>query len=272
MLKIKSYVKVKSIAEAYELNQKKTALVLGGMVWLKMENRNISTAIDLSSLGLDTVQETDDEFVIGCMATLRDLEVHPGLNAYTDGAVKQSVCHIVGVQFRNCATVGGSIFGRFGFSDVLTVFLAMDTQVELYHAGMVSLKEFIDMPYDNDILVALHVAKKPIRIAYLSQRNTATDFPVVACAVSEYDGSLHVSIGARPVHARLVELPLGSGEPDSFGKQLPEGFEKDEALVKELATWFADQFTYGSNRRAGADYREHVAGVLIRRAICSLEK
>lgn len=89
--------------------------------------------------------------------------------------------------------------------------------------------------------------------------------------MSEYDGSLHVSIGARPVHARLVELPLGSGEPDSFGKQLPEGFEKDEALVKELATWCADQFTYGSNRRAGADYREHVAGVLIRRAICSLE-
>ena len=27
MLKIKSYVKVKSIAEAYELNQKKTAIV-----------------------------------------------------------------------------------------------------------------------------------------------------------------------------------------------------------------------------------------------------
>ena len=47
MLKIKSYVKVNSIAEAYELNQKKTACVLGGMVWLKMGNRNISTAIDL---------------------------------------------------------------------------------------------------------------------------------------------------------------------------------------------------------------------------------
>ena len=29
MLKIKSYVKVNSIAEAYELNQKKTACVLG---------------------------------------------------------------------------------------------------------------------------------------------------------------------------------------------------------------------------------------------------
>ena len=59
MLKIKSYVKVNSIAEAYELNQKKTACVLGGMVWLKMGNRNISTAIDLSGLGLEGIQETD---------------------------------------------------------------------------------------------------------------------------------------------------------------------------------------------------------------------
>ena len=64
MLKIKSYVKVNSIEEAYELNQKKTAIVLGGMVWLKMGNRNISTAIDLSGLGLDTITETESEFVI----------------------------------------------------------------------------------------------------------------------------------------------------------------------------------------------------------------
>ena len=92
---------------------------------MKIGDRNLMTAIDLSGLGLDQISETEDEFVIGCMATLRDLEVHPGLNAYTDGAVKQSVCHIVGVQFRNCATVGGSIYGRFGFSDVLTMFLGL---------------------------------------------------------------------------------------------------------------------------------------------------
>ena len=55
MLKIKSYVKVNSLAEAYELNQKKTACILGGMVWMKMGNRAISTAIDLSGLGLDRI-------------------------------------------------------------------------------------------------------------------------------------------------------------------------------------------------------------------------
>lgn len=80
MLKIKSYERVNSIAEAYELNQKKSACVLGGMVWLKMGNRNISTAIDLSGLGLDTVQELEDEFVIGCMTTLHDLETNAALN------------------------------------------------------------------------------------------------------------------------------------------------------------------------------------------------
>ena len=137
MLKIKSYERVNSIAEAYELNQKKSACVLGGMVWLKMGNRNISTAIDLSGLGLDTVQELEDEFVIGCMTTLHDLETNAALNEFTGGAVRESLRHIVGVQFRNCATVGGSIFGRYGFSDVLTMFLAMDTWVDMYQAGRI---------------------------------------------------------------------------------------------------------------------------------------
>ena len=58
MLKIKNYVKAESLEQAYELNQKRTACVLGGMVWLKMGNRVVTTAIDLSGLGLDTITET----------------------------------------------------------------------------------------------------------------------------------------------------------------------------------------------------------------------
>ena len=208
MLRIREYRRVESLEEAYELNQKKTNRIIGGGLWMKIGDRNLMTAIDLSGLGLDQISETEDEFVIGCMATLRDLEVHPGLNAYTDGAVKQSVCHIVGVQFRNCATVGGSIYGRFGFSDVLTLFAALDCYVELYKGGNVPIQEFIHMNYDNDILVAVHIVKTPVKITYLSQRNTATDFPVIAVAVSEYNEKLHVSIGARPVRAETLTLDL----------------------------------------------------------------
>lgn len=89
MLKIKNYVKAESLEQAYELNQKRTACVLGGMVWLKMGNRNIMTAIDLSGLGLDTITETEEAFVIGCMTPLHALETHKELNAYTNSAIRE---------------------------------------------------------------------------------------------------------------------------------------------------------------------------------------
>ncbi len=104
-----------------------------------------------SGLGLDQIEETEDAFEIGAMVTLRQLEEHPGLAAYTDGAMRESVRHIVGVQLRNLATVGGSIYGRFGFSDVLTMFLAMDTEVELYKAGRMPLVEFAKQIGGRDI-------------------------------------------------------------------------------------------------------------------------
>ena len=72
---------------------------------------------------------------------------------------KESLCHIVGVQFRNCATVGGSIYGRYGFSDVLTMFLGMDTWVECGHPfGQDKRKE---LNTDTEILV---FAGKKIKI------------------------------------------------------------------------------------------------------------
>ena len=53
--------------------------------------------------------------------------------------------HIVGVQFRNVATVGGSLWGRYGFSDVMTIFRAMGAKVQLHHAGILDLDEFVKL-------------------------------------------------------------------------------------------------------------------------------
>ena len=157
MLKFKQYYRVKSLAEAYELNQKKSNVVLGGMMWLKLQHRTVGGVIDLTDLGLDRITETDEAFTIGAMVSLRDLEQHEGLGTYLGEALHESLRHIVGVQFRNVATVGGSIFGRFGFSDVLTLFLALDAKVKFYHAGELPLSVYAsDAPLDkelkNDIL------------------------------------------------------------------------------------------------------------------------
>ena len=255
MLSIRNYVRPQTIEEAYEYAKKPLSVVLGGMLWLKMQNRNVNFAIDLSDLHLDQIEEIDDEIHIGAMVTLRELETNEQLNHFTQGAIKESVRHIVGVQFRNLATIGGSIYGRFGFSDVLTLFAALDCYVELYKGGNVPIQEFIHMNYDNDILVAVHIVKTPVKITYLSQRNTATDFPVIAVAVSEYNEKLHVSIGARPVRAETLTLDLS-----------------EKADMEHLVKKVQEQFSFGSNRRGSADYRRHIAGVLVKRACAANEQ
>ena len=214
MMTIREYKRAESLEEAWQLNQKKPNRILGGMIWLKMETINVGTAIDLSGLGLDTIEETEEGFSIGAMVTLRQLEQHQGLAAYTHGAMREAVRHIVGVQLRNLATVGGSIYSRFGFSDVLTMFLAMDCDVELYKGGILPLQEYAQRPYDRDILVRLIVKKTPMQLYYQSVRNSQTDIPVLTCAAARLaDGCYRIAIGARPLKAVLYEFPAENGMP-----------------------------------------------------------
>ena len=67
MMTIREYARPATLEEAWQLNQKKPNRVLGGMLWLKMEKINVGTAIDLSALGLDTIEETDTEIIIGAI-------------------------------------------------------------------------------------------------------------------------------------------------------------------------------------------------------------
>lgn len=259
MVTIQKYVRAQSIEEAYELNQNARNRVIGGMMWVKTGDGLIGTAIDLCDLRLNTIEETDAEFRIGAMVTLRQLEMHPGLNDYSQNAVKDSVKDIVGVQFRNMATVGGSIWGRFGFSDVLTVFMVMDSYVELHHGGIIPLSEFATYKYDNDILVRLIVKKTPGKFIYSAMRAQRTDFPVLTCAVSKIDTTFKVSIGARPGRAILLE---------------DEKHLLEAGITEETAKAFADYIKANvpteSNSRGSQEYRSHLANVLTYRNLMEL--
>ena len=259
MITIQNYVRAKSLEEAWQLNQSKKNRIMGGMLWLRLGRGSVNTAIDLCELGLDSIEETEEQFSIGAMVTLRDLEKHSGLNEYTDNAVSDAVKSIVGVQFRNMATVGGSLWGRLGFSDVLTVFLATDAYVELYKGGIVPLEQFARMKPDGDILVRLIVKKRPCKMVYSSVRNQKTDFPVLTCAVSCVDGEYRAVIGARPTKARPVK--------DSEGI-LADGITEKSAC--EFARFVVGQVPTGSNIRGSAQYRAHLVRVLTERAVKSI--
>ena len=259
MMTIREYKRAESLEEAWQLNQKKNNRVIGGMIWLKMEKINVGTAIDLSGLGLDAIEETEEQFSIGAMVTLRQLELDAGLAAYTNGAVRESVRHIVGVQLRNLATVGGSIYSRFGFSDVLTMFLALNASVELYKGGIVPLSEYAQRPYDRDILVRVIVPKEQAAFCYQSVRNSQTDFPVLTCAAAKLaDGSIRAAIGARPGKAVLYTAA-------------PQAGETAEAFATRFAAEVRANIRTESNMRGSAEYRNHLAGVLVKRAVLKLE-
>ena len=253
VLKFGTYVRVGNAAEAYELLQKnRNNKIVGGGIWMRLGSRRVATAIDLSACGLDQIEETETEFRIGAMCTLRQLERHAELNALVNNVFEFAVHDIVGVQLRNLATVGGSIYSRFGFSDVLTLFLAMDCSVELYKGGIVPLREYAERPYDRDIVVRLLVRKEAADYCYQSVRNSQTDIPVLTCAAARLqDGSYRFAVGARPLKAVLYEEPA--------------------ALAQQLAETIQQQVVTGSNMRGSAEYRRHLTGVLVRRAAEELE-
>lgn len=253
MFRAKEYVKAESLKEAYELNQKKSSVIVGGMMWLKMASVYKMTVIDLSALGLDNIEEDEQEFRIGCMCSLRQLELHQGLNEYFNGVFRECTRNIVGTQFRNGATVGGSVFGRYGFSDILTCLMMLDTYVELYQGGTVPLTEFAAMKWDRDILVRIVIKKDGRKSAYISQRNSKTDFPVIACGVAKKDDTYYVSVGARPHRAKLAVVTADMA-----------------ADLQQTALQAAGQMEFQSNMRASGEYRRHLAEVYIRRLMAQL--
>ena len=259
MLTIREYKQAATLEEAWQLNQKRPNRVLGGMLWMRLSKGNVQTAIDLSALGLDTIEETETEFRIGAMVSLRQLELHEGFTAYSEGANKEALRHIVGVQFRNLATVGGSVFGRFGFSDVLTLLFVMDSYVELYKGGIVPLADFVNMPYDRDILVRIIVKKTAAHYSYKSVRISKTDFPVLTCAAALTQEGVQAAVGARPAKAALVK------DAEKLAT-LPMTAEK----AKDFAEYAAGLLPTETNPRGSAAYRTHLIKVLTARCLTEL--
>ncbi len=256
VLQFKNYACPETVEEAYELVRKgRMNRVMGGGVWLRMQTRRIATMIDLSACGLDKIEEDEECFKIGAMVTLHQLECHEAFNEATCHVFERSVRDVVGVQFRNLATVGGSVYGRFGFSDVLTSLLPLDTEVELVGAGIVSLASFRNMPYERDVLTHVIVHKHPYQADFEAVRRSATDFPVLNVCAACWGDAWHVAVGARPTKAKLVE-----GERLGLGTTFTDD-ELNEACEK------LGELPMGSNMRGSERYRRHLARELGRRAI-----
>lgn len=257
MYTIKNYHFAESVDEAAELLQKSRAnTVLGGGTWLRLGERNIATAIDLSRLGLDEIVATEEEITLGAMVPLRALEQSALLQTEFGGVLARCVRHIVGIQFRGLATVGASVASRYGFSDVITALLALDTEVELCPGGRMPLADYLQQAPARQLLVAVHIKRDGCTAVHTSHRLTETDFPVLAVAAACcQDGSFRISVGARPGVAQRCP-------------QAEKAAQADGAEAAGQAA--AEALQFGSNTRSSAAYRKVLAQVLVTRAVKEL--
>ena len=228
--------------------------IVAGGTWLKMGTRRIGTAIDLSRLGLDKIEEEGGEIKIGAMTSLRKIETSPLLRQTFGGVLSECVRSIVGVQFRNLATIGAGVYSAYGFSDPLCALLALDADIELELRGRVSLRAYLALPQtrgNRDVLKYIYIKNDGTRAAWQSFRQTATDFSVLNLCLARSGENVRLAIGARPNKA--MRCP----ETEAYIMQ-----GDIEMALKSL-----DSIPMGGNLRGSAGYRHILAQVLLEEAL-----
>jgi CO/xanthine dehydrogenase FAD-binding subunit len=260
---IQELVQPETLEQAYSiLRKRKSNAILGGCAFLRLGSKRIGTGIDLSKLNLNYIKESEESIEIGAMTTFRDIETSPILNKYFDGLLSKSVRNIIGVQFRNVVTVGASVYSRYGFSDLITALLALDTYVVLQGAGELPLAEFLEKGAKQDILVKLIIRKNVARAVYNMIRNSVSDYPILNAAVSYSEGSWRIVVGARPQRAAVAVQ----------ASQYLTQCDINSDSIERAAELALKELSFGSNMRAGALYRETVCKTLIRRAVSEVAK
>ena len=145
-------------------------------------------------------------------------------------------------------------------------------KVQLHKAGIMDLDEFAALPRTTrDVLVSVIVPKNAKGVVYLSQRNQSTDFPVLTCAVANRSGRYVAVIGASPYMAEPVwdeeGILDGLADAKTDGNAALTDNSETNAKIDKFAEYVAEHIRFGSNIRAGAEYREIICRVLTRRAV-----
>lgn len=262
MFTVMDIVQPATVEEAYSiLTKRKNNQVIGGSAWLRMGSKRIGTAVELSQLNLDYIKEDEEYIEIGAMTTFRSLETSEVIENNFGRIIKDSVKDIIGVQFRNVVTVGGTIFSKFGFSDLIVALLALDTEVELVNAGRIKLYDFINKEYEKDLLTKIYIKKNDVKATYKSLRNAQSDYALLNVSVSKNDNKVKIYVGARP---QIATLAVKASEFLSNNELSDVNIEKASQIVSE-------ELAFGTNMRASKEYRTLMSKVLVKRALMEVK-
>lgn len=245
----KNYMKPTTLDEAYQLlTEDKQNVIVGGGAWLKLRSNEFDTVIDLGHLELDQITEDNEYVHIGSNVTLRQIETSTIVHNVSPIFI-EAIKSIMGMNIRNIATIGGSIVGKFSFSDILTPLLVMDTTLVFHNEGDVHLQEFLNnKKFPKDILTKVKIKKERYTTYFKTVKKTSLDFAVLNLAITKGD-TLRIAVGARP----------GTAKRAFESEKLNTVHEIVESVVQEISV--------SSNTRSSKEYREELLKVYIERGL-----
>ena len=261
-MKVNEYYRASSLDDAYrKLQEDPKNVALAGGLWIKKMGQSVNALVDLSTLGLNQISETKEEVIVGSMVTQRDFEKSPIVRELFDDVIAFSTREVMGVNFRNIATIGGSIMGRYPFSDVICGLLPYDVKLEFYPAQEMSLEDYLNYKGKlNAILVAVHIKKAKGKGFFKKVKTTALDFPIVNFAIAKINGEYRVAVGARPMVASLAHKAMD---------YLNSTSNPDFAKAAEIAS---EELQFLDNKDASKEYRLDLTRVYVRRGLEEVNK
>jgi carbon-monoxide dehydrogenase medium subunit len=262
------YRRVDTVDEAIQaLSDGPDAKLLAGghslLPLMKLRLARPSLLVDISRLqDLKYVKEDGDRVAIGALTRHHDV---------ANSEVLQELCPIVSYaageigdpQVRHVGTIGGSVAHADPASDMPSVLLALDAEMEVRGPGgvrNVGAGDFFKGLFEPDlatdeVLTEIRVPKTAGRgWSYLKFHRRAQDWALVGVAALAQNGAgpsvALTNMADRPVRATGVEEELAGGaDPASASQRAAEGTSPP-----------SDAF-------ASAEYRAELVKVLVRRAL-----
>ena len=240
-------------------------LLAGGHSLLPLMRLRLATPSVLIDIGrlrdLSYVRDAGDHLAVGALTTHEELHFDElllrecPLLAHTAGEIGDP-------QVRHMGTIGGSVAHADPASDLPTVLLALDAELVVHGPGgdrTLPASGFWKGIFESelgpqDLLTEIRVPKTGgAGWSYQKFNPRAQDWAIVGVAAVRRNGGAAVALtnmGETPLRASAVEQAVAGGAgPADAAEQALEGTNPPEDAL------------------ASADYRRHLAKVLVRRAL-----
>jgi carbon-monoxide dehydrogenase medium subunit len=243
-------------------------LLAGGMSLLPLMKLRLATPTVVIDVGrvrdLSYVRDEGDHIAIGALTRHRDVETNDVLEREC-GVIRAIAAQVGDNQVRHRGTIGGSVAHGDPASDLPAALLALDaTFVARGPAGdrEIAASEFFHGFLEtalapDELLREIRVPKSgPNGFAFQKFNRRAQDFAIVGAVAARTNGATHVGLinmGSTPLRATAVEDALAQG-----------------ASAADAAAHAAEGTEPTTDLNATPEYREHLARVLVRRALEAL--